>query len=113
STRDCGALAPDLADAVFGIPPNPEQPEARPRLGVALAPATRGVRIAEVTPGSVAAAAGLRRGDVIVQAAGTAVTSPQDLRALVDAQPPGAWLPLVVRRGGKARQVIARFERPR
>jgi len=113
STRDCGALAPDLADAVFGIPPSPEPPETRPRLGVALAAATRGVRIAEVTPGSVAAAAGLRRGDVIVQAAGSAVTSPEDLRALVDVQPPGTWLPLVVRRGGRDRQVVVRFERPR
>lgn len=112
TTRDCGALAPDLADAVFGIPPSPDQPEARPRLGVALAPAARGVRITEVTPGSVAAAAGLRRGDVIVEAAGAAVTSPEDLRALVDVQPPGTWLPLVVRRGGGERRLIARFGRP-
>ncbi len=113
TTRDCGALAPDLADAVFGIAPSAEKPESRPRLGVALAPAKRGVRITEVTPGSVAATAGLRRGDVIVEAAGAAVTSPEDLRAMVDVQPPGTWLPLVVRRGGGDRRVIARFERPR
>src|SRR5262249_32642175 len=58
ASRDCAALAPDLADAVFGIPPSAEEPESRPRLGVTLAPAEHGVRGGEVTAGRVAPAAG-------------------------------------------------------
>jgi uncharacterized iron-regulated protein len=110
--RDCAALAPDLADTVFGIAPSVEAPGSRPRLGVLLAPAaTGGARVTEVTAGSVAAAAGLRRDDVIVEAAGAPVTTPADLQVLVDVQPPGTWMPLRVRRHGRERQVIARFER--
>jgi len=109
--RDCATLAPDLADAVFGIPPSPEEPDGRPRLGITLAPAEHGVRVSEVTAGSIAAAAGLRRGDVIIEAAGAPVMSPGDLRAVVDAQAEGTWLPLTVQRGGRTLKLVARFGR--
>jgi S1-C subfamily serine protease len=69
------------------------------------------VRVAEVTPGSVAAAAGLRRDDVIIEAAGARMETPADVRAVVDAQAPGTWLPLRVRRGGRTREIVARFPR--
>jgi uncharacterized iron-regulated protein len=110
--RDCAQLTPDLADAVFGIAPTAGAPDHGPHLGVTLAPAREGVRVAEVTAGSVAAAAGLRRGDVIVEAAGTRTATPADLRAVVEAQAPGTWLPLRVRRGGRTREIVARFPRP-
>jgi uncharacterized iron-regulated protein len=110
--RDCAQLTPDLADAVFGIAPAVEAPDHGPHLGVTLAPGRDGVCVAEVTPGSVAAAAGLRRDDVIVEAAGTHTTTPADLRAVVDAQAPGTGLPLRVRRGGRTREIVARFPRP-
>jgi len=110
ASRECSALAPDVADAVFGIAPV-AVPESGPRLGVTLAPAEGGgARVAEVARGSVGASAGLRRGDVIVGAAGTAVVNPRDLRAVVEIQAPGTWLPLRVRRNGRERQVVARFE---
>ena len=52
-------------------------------LGAMLAPSTapgrEGVEIAEVVPGSLAARNGLRRGDVIVQAGGMTVNSPDDV----------------------------------
>src|SRR5262249_32642176 len=64
------------------------------------------------TAGSVAAAAGFRRGDVVTEAAGAAVASPDDLHAVVDVQAPGTWLPLVVRRGGRTLRLVAHFERP-
>lgn len=108
---ECRTLTPDLADAVFGIAPARDAVPDRPRLGVGLAPAAAGARITEVAPGSVAAAAGLRRGDVIVGAAGAPVASPADLRAVLDVQTPGTWLPLRVLRAGRERRVIARFER--
>jgi uncharacterized iron-regulated protein len=108
--RDCAGLAPDLADAVFGIAPAATGAESRPRLGVTLEPAAGSVRVTTVSPGSVAARAGLRPGDVVVQAAGVAVASPADLRAVVDRQAPGTWLPLRVRRAGRDRRVVVRFE---
>jgi len=109
--RPCAQLTPDLADAVFGIAPAAEARDHGPHLGVTLAPAPDGVRVAEVTPGSVAAAAGLRRDDVIVEAAGARTETPADLRAVVDAQAPGTWLPLRVRRGRRTREIVARFPR--
>ena len=76
-----------------------------------LAPADGGgARVAGGRARSVAASAGLRRGDVIVEAAGAAVATPADLRAVVEVQAPGTWLPLRVRRDGRDRQVVARFE---
>ncbi len=106
--RECAERTPDLADAVFGIAPG-DAPAAPPRLGVLLRPATGGVEVMEVTAGSVGAAAGLRAGDVIVDAAGTSVTSAGVLRAIVARVAPGTWLPLRVRRGGRTRALVARF----
>jgi uncharacterized iron-regulated protein len=110
--RDCAQLTPDLADAVFGVAPAVETADHGPHLGVVLAPARDGVRVAGVTPGSVASAAGLRRDDVIVEAAGMRTPTLADLRAIVDAQAPGTWLPLRVRHGRRTREIVARFPRP-
>ena len=96
--RDCAKLTPDLADAVFGIAPAVEAPDHGPHLGVTLAPARDGVRVADVTPGA-SRPPRAARDDVVVEAAGTHTTTPADLRAVVDAQAPGTWLPLRVRRG--------------
>ncbi|HEV7735195.1 MAG TPA: ChaN family lipoprotein [Candidatus Binatia bacterium] len=106
--RACAERTADLADAVFGIAPG-DTPVAPPRLGVLLRPATGGVEVIEVTAGSTGAAAGLRTGDVIVDAAGTSVTSAGVLRAIVARVAPGTWLPLRVRRGGRTRALVARF----
>src|SRR5262245_8720252 len=113
ATRDCATLGPGMADAAFGIGPPADTATERPKLGVTLAQADRGgARVTEVTRGSVAAGAGLRAGDVVVAAAGAPVTSPADLRRVVDVQAPGTWLPLRVRRDGRERQLVARFGRP-
>jgi hypothetical protein len=39
------------------------------------------------------------------------MTSPGELRAVVDAQAEGTWLPLTVRRGGRTLKLVARFAR--
>lgn len=79
-----------------------------------MAPDAQGVRLSAVTPGSLAAAAGLREGDLITEAAGRPLRSPDALRALVQRQPPGTWLPLRVQRDGAGRvpealEVVVRF----
>ncbi|MBE0530051.1 MAG: ChaN family lipoprotein, partial [Rhodospirillales bacterium] len=74
--RDCAELLAEngtaVADAVFGVVS--EDAEANPqgpRLGVRLGQAEGGVRVDEVTAGSVAAAAGLKAGDIVREAAGS------------------------------------------
>lgn len=47
---------------------------AEARLGVVLAPDSGGLRVTDVVPGSSAAAAGVRQGDVVVRVAGVAAT---------------------------------------
>lgn len=104
----CNASAVRIADAVFGV--SPATPAARARLGVEAAPAENGgLKIVRVAPNSIAATAGLKPGDVVVSAAGKIVNRPGELTALVRAAPPGTWLPLEIRRGGRTRGLIAKF----
>jgi S1-C subfamily serine protease len=97
-----------LADAVFGVPVMGTE-RARPILGVQIEPVEGGVAVRRVSPESVAAAAGIRDGDVIIAAAGFAVQTPGDLQDIVARQAPGTWLPLCVRRGAQEIEIVARF----
>lgn len=111
---DCAQIAggakEKLADAVFGVatPPRVAAP-ARPRLGITLEPAARGVGIAEVANGSIAKRAGLEKGDVIVVIAGRAPKNAADVAAAVMRQAPGTWLPIEVQRGEQRLELVARF----
>ena len=96
---------------------------ARPHLGVGLVPgrAARhirraaglpdrdGVLIQEVADGSPAAHAGLRRGDLIVEAAGSPVTSVDDLYQAVDGLGADQTLALTVVRGAEELSVSVTF----
>lgn len=106
---DCAELRPGLADAVFALPTQTLPPAPPPRLGVQLGADARGVRIVEVTAGSLAEKSGLKRGDVVLQSAGKPVTQLGDLIAAVHRQPPGTWLPLRVQRGVRQLELTVRF----
>jgi serine protease Do len=96
---------------------------ARPHLGVGLVPgrAARhirraaglpdrdGVLIQEVEDGSPAANAGLRRGDLIVQAGGSPVTTIDDLYQAVDGLGAGDSLALSVVRGAEELSISVSF----
>ena len=58
-----------------------------------------GAAIAEVRPGTPAAKAGLRAGDVVTKLDGEAITTSDQLRSLVSAHRPGDELELTVKRG--------------
>lgn len=107
----CDGEQSDLADAVFLVDPTMQRPpEApRPRLGVMIGPGDGGVVVSEVIAGSVAEAAGLAAGDLIVEAAGFAVALVEDLIEIVRRQAPGTWLPLGVERDGESLEIVARF----
>jgi putative serine protease PepD len=75
----------------------------RPFLGVTSAPHPAGAEIQGVTPGSPAAGAGLRAGDVITGVDGASVSDPDDLSAAVSGHEPGDEVELEVTRDGEQR----------
>jgi serine protease Do len=64
-------------------------------------PTTKGALVAQVTPDSPAAKAGLKAGDFIVGIAGKSVTNPNDLRNTVANLAPGQTVPIEFYRDGK------------
>jgi len=106
---DCRGLGSGFAAAMFLVEP----PKSNaPRLGVATTPEAGGLRIGEITPGSIAEAAGLQRGDLITHIAGQPANNILSLRQAVQRQPAGTWLPLQVKRGETEVDVVARFPAP-
>ncbi len=102
----CEGLTAGLADAIYLVRAPQSDP---PRLGIAMESVAGGIRVAQVTAGSVAEQAGLRVGDVVAEAAGVAVRSPLAMRQTIERQAPGTWLPLKVRRDGQELEIVARF----
>ena len=76
-------------------------------LGVDVTTASNGVGVGQVESGSAASDAGIKTGDVITSVDGTAVTSPQQLRAIIAAHKPGDTLTLTLRRNGETKTVRA------
>lgn len=107
--QDCKEIKVGLADAVFAIPGAPADKPPPPRLGVRLEAADGGVRLTEVTVGSLAEKTGLKGGDHIVSLAGLPVSRISSVIAAVRAQPAGTWLPLQVRRGAETLEFVIKF----
>lgn len=105
---DCSEFSADLATAVFAFPhPRPAPPP--PRLGIMVETAQDGVKVSSVATGSIAEAADLRAGDVLVEVAGTLVRTSDEVRAIVGRMAPGTWLPLKARRAGEIVALTAKF----
>lgn len=81
--QDAAAAAtePPDGDRQLGLSLAPLDGQLREQLGID--GAVSGLVVAGVASGSVAARAGIRRGDVIVEAGGTAITAPADLSQLM------------------------------
>lgn len=107
----CETTDAALADALFVVvPADKEEPApAKPRLGVLIADADDGVRVRRVLADSVAAAAGLKKDDVILSAAGFRVRKTGELIDIIARQAPGTWLPLRLRRDGRETDAVAKF----
>jgi len=106
---DCKELKAGLADAVFALPqvaaPKPEPP----RLGIRLEEHDGGVRIADVTAGSLAERTGLKVGDRLLEVAGVEATKLMPVIAAIRQQPAGTWLPMRVRRGSETLDLVVKF----
>ena len=82
-------------------------------LGVQIADADGGARIADVVAGGPADEAGLRVGDLVVSAGGEEIGSGDELRDAVTSREPGDELELEIRRGQNTREITVTLgERP-
>ena len=107
--KDCKELVAGLADAAFVIPERPAVNPPPPRLGVQLDQEGGVVRLADVFAGSLAERTGLRKGDLIVGAAGKPLRGVGELIRTVRAAPDGTWLPLQIKRGAETQDVLVKF----
>lgn len=115
--RPCAEINPGTpaADLIFGLAtPEDFLPTEHdgPKLGVLIEGAEGGVSVKKVLDGSIAQTSGLKAGDLIVRAAGQALSQSGDLVAIIQAMNPGTWLPLTVLRDGQSIDLIARFPAP-
>ena len=77
-------------------------------LGIAAPPSgSDGLRLASVVPGTAAAQAGLREGDVIVRIAGTLIDGLEDVRTLLRDRRPGDVVSVLYLRNGEAHATTA------
>ncbi|NMG74982.1 ChaN family lipoprotein [Aromatoleum diolicum] len=106
---NCAEVRTGLADAVFALPTHAMAKPEPPRLGVRLEDEDGGVRIAEVTVGSLADKTGLKNGDRLVEVAGHAVKQARSAIASVRGQPTGTWLPVRVKRGDETLDLVVKF----
>lgn len=90
-------LTPQLAQQNNNDPNSPIQ-----------VPEIQGVLVVRVLPNTPAAAAGLRRGDVIVQIDGQQISTAQELQTLVDNSSVGQELQIQVQRGDKSQKLAVR-----
>lgn len=106
---DCKEILTGMADAVFALPVQAAAKPPPPRLGVRLEQGEDGVRIAEVTAGSLADQTGLKAGDRVVEVGGQNVTRITPVIAAIRLQPDGSWLPMRVRRGKETLDMLVKF----
>ena len=112
ASQGCADLESGYADAVFALADPKPAVGSKPRLGVTLAERGEEVLVGDVQRDSVASAAGIRPGDVILSAGGQPIRAVDELVDVIRRQHPGTWLPIDIRRGEQVRQVVAKFPLP-
>ena len=105
----CSEIKSTLADAVFTVPAQIQDKPAPPRLGVRLEMRDKAVAVVEVTAGSLAEQSGIRAGDVVTSIAGAPAATVTRVISAVREQPPGTWLPMQIRRGEAALELVIKF----
>jgi serine protease Do len=101
-----GAGGPDLSGEL-GLAIQPLTPETAERFGLS---ADRGVLVANVMPGSAAAEAGLRPGDVILKVGTRSVNTPRDFWSALSGEKLDDGVRLLVQSGPAKRFVILRSQ---
>ena len=96
-----------VSRAYLGIAPLDKQLAARYGYDLDL---DTGVYVARVFPGGPAYKAGIRQGDIIIAIAGQKTDTVADLRAVLDTQPIGAKVEVVVKRGDETKTFTVTLE---
>ncbi|MBL1260043.1 MAG: ChaN family lipoprotein [Thiotrichaceae bacterium] len=105
----CEGIDGQFADAIIGMNMPAEATQPKPKLGVYLEENEAKVSVAKLVEGSVAEAIGLQKGDIFVQAAGKKITRMIQIIAIVQRTSHGTWLPLLMKRGDKEIEIVAKF----
>ncbi|NOY73524.1 MAG: PDZ domain-containing protein, partial [Gammaproteobacteria bacterium] len=107
---ECEMLTSDFASAVYGMPTLPKNGfSGKQKLGVHIEPAKKGVKISRVIDESLAQAAGLVAGDILVEMAGIKIKRVIEVIDIVRKMQAGTWLPIVVLRGDDKMNIVAKF----
>jgi len=107
---DCEQLQSNIVDLAFGVDSvSNEKTDNRPKLGIYLQPAEKGVGVKKIIPGSVAEKLGMQTDDTIVEIAGRPATAVGDIISAVQSTGWGTWLPLVILRKNKRMELVAKF----
>lgn len=101
--QDAARARTEKQSGGFGMSLRALTPEVRRQLGIT---DSKGAFVSDVTPGSPAARAGLRPGDVVTELQGEPIGSPTELAKALDEIPSGQVVRLTVERGD-ARSFIA------
>jgi serine protease Do/serine protease DegQ len=87
----------------LGVTTEAVTPDVAEQLG--LRTDTKGVVVSDISPGSAAERAGLKRNDVILSANGHPITSVDEMRLMIAQMPPGSVAKLKIARDGKERML--------
>jgi len=98
----------EVVRGYLGVSVMPVTPEARQ---AAKLEESRGALVAETVPGSPAASAGIKPGDIIVAFQGETIGNPHDLTRRVAGTPPGTKVALRVARNGRETPVAVTLGR--
>jgi len=105
----CEGIEAQFADAVIGMTMEEEAAQPKPKLGVYLEEDEGKVSIAKLVEDSVAEKIGLQKGDIFVKAAGKKITRMIQVISIVQHTRHGTWLPLLMKRGDKEIEIVAKF----
>ena len=107
----CDLLNPRFADVVVGVADTykMDPDKTKPKLGILMDQAKQGILIKKVLEKSIAAQAGLKNNDIIIEMAGRKALKMGEVIEIVQSMVAGAWLPITVIRGTQQKQFVAKF----
>ncbi len=108
--EDCEPPDTALADFTYSYQPGTGSADAPLRLGIMVESAETGLEVTQVSDGSAADDAGIRAGDILLEAGGEPVNQHSELLIILNNARKGFALPIKISRNGDRKDLLARFE---